>query len=145
VGENSSIIPADEIAYKLSDPKALGRREQKVDLQTITFELGSAQLTPQGQRQLDEVAQALNFPAFRDKPVLIAGHTDSRGSHTYNQGLSERRAASVRDYLIQQHGYDAARLTAEGDGEDQLLPNLPGTDANQRRVEFRLAPPSPTS
>lgn len=135
------ILTADQIAYKLSKSKALGSREQKVDLQSVTFELNSARLTPQARAQLDEVAKALEFPVFRDKPVLVGGHTDTRGSEGHNLELSEARAAAVRDYLVEQHGYDLSRLTTQGYGETKPLPSLPGTADSQRRVEFRLVPP----
>ena len=73
------------------------------------------------------------------KSVTIIGHTDSMGSEAYNQGLSERRANSVRDYLISQ-GADASKLMTQGAGES--MPAF-GNDtkagrAMNRRVEFKV-------
>lgn len=66
-----------------------------------------------------------------DVRVRIDGHTDSDGSAAYNQGLSERRAASVRDYFVSQ-GIDAGRLEIKGFGEtDPIVPN--DSRENKRR------------
>ena len=51
--------------------------------------------------------------------VLIEGHTDAVGSELYNESLSQRRAQSVRRYLVAMHGIDAGRLEAVGLGETQ--------------------------
>ena len=52
---------------------------------------------------------------------MIEGHTDSSGAAAYNQSLSEKRAASVRDYLVNQADVDAARLTSRGYGETRPI------------------------
>ncbi|MNY77910.1 Outer membrane porin F precursor [compost metagenome] len=67
------------------------------------------------------------------------GHTDSVGSDAYNQGLSERRAASVVDYLIGQ-GVAAEKLSSQGFGESKPIEDN-GTDAGRaqnRRVEIHV-------
>ena len=69
--------------------------------------------------------------------VEVAGHTDSMGSEAYNQGLSERRAQSVQDYLVSK-GVKAQRLTAKGYGESMPVASN-DTDAGRaenRRVEL---------
>jgi outer membrane protein OmpA-like peptidoglycan-associated protein len=131
------ILSADQIAYMLSTSKALGQ-QPKVDLPSVTFEYNSAQLTQQAQRQLDELAKALEYPAFKAVPFTIGGHTDARGSAEYNQRLSERRANSVRDYLERRHDFPDERVDTAGYGKSRLLPTLPPTDASQRRVEITL-------
>jgi outer membrane protein OmpA-like peptidoglycan-associated protein len=88
------------------------------------------------------VAKALNMQAFQDKPVLVGGHTDARGTDEYNKQLSDARAIAVRDYLVNERGLDPARLQAEGFGEKSPLAGLSPLDDNQRRVEFRLLPTS---
>ena len=68
----------------------------------------------------------------------VVGHTDSTGPAAYNQGLSERRAQAVADYLIGK-GANAANITVKGYGESQPVADN-GTDAGRaanRRVEFR--------
>jgi OOP family OmpA-OmpF porin len=69
--------------------------------------------------------------------VEVAGHTDSTGSETYNQGLSERRANSVKDYLTSQ-GVTATRLSAKGYGEAQPVASNDTKEgrAENRRVEL---------
>ncbi len=104
---------------------------------TINFAFDSAELTAQARTELDKVAEALNDPSVAKYPIVIGGHTDGVGSAEYNQRLSERRAQSVRQYLIAQHGIDPHRLTTKGYGKSKLLlPNDPDNELN-RRVEFQ--------
>ena len=105
----------------------------------VTFAYDSATVQPQFQTTLDQVAQTL-----RDYPstyIDIYGHTDSRGSEVYNQGLSERRAQSVSSYLSSR-GVQSARMATRGYGETAL--KCPETSEDgyrcNRRVEIRIAP-----
>jgi OOP family OmpA-OmpF porin len=70
--------------------------------------------------------------------VEVAGHTDSRGNDSYNLKLSQRRAESVRDYLISM-GIESSRLTARGYGESQPVAtnSTEGGRAQNRRVVLR--------
>ncbi len=105
----------------------------------ITFEFGSAELTPEARDMLDRIGDALNDPRIRTFGYRIEGHTDAKGSVTFNQALSERRAQAVRDYLITKHGISDQRLTAVGLGKTQPLPNPPASSpyaAINRRVQF---------
>ena len=70
---------------------------------------------------------------------MISGHTDSRGSSTYNQELSQRRAQSVVDYLLKK-GIDAERLKSKGFGESKpIAPNDTKSGRLQnRRVEMKV-------
>jgi OOP family OmpA-OmpF porin len=70
-----------------------------------------------------------------DVDFVISGHTDSIGTEAYNQGLSERRAASVKDWLVA-HGVDAARLTTKGYGETQ--PKFDNSTAEGRQLNRRV-------
>lgn len=104
---------------------------------TINFEFNSAELTAQARADLDQVAGALKDPSIEQYPIIIAGHTDGVGGFEYNQQLSQRRAESVRQYLIVRHAIDAKRLSAKGYGKSQLLlPSDPGNELN-RRVQFQ--------
>jgi OmpA-OmpF porin, OOP family len=108
-----------------------------VVLRGVTFEFDSAQLTPAATVVLDQVAGALD--AAPDIAVEVGGHTDSRGADAYNQRLSEQRAASVRDYLMQR-GVDGQRLSASGYGETRPVAdnaNEEGREQN-RRVELTV-------
>ncbi len=102
------------------------------------FEVGSARLTESGRAAIDQVIEELR--GFdRVKSIIITGHTDSTGSAAFNQKLSERRAAAVRDYMISR-GVNPALLTAIGAGEDQPIADN-GTKegrAMNRRVEIEI-------
>jgi outer membrane protein OmpA-like peptidoglycan-associated protein len=105
----------------------------------ITFATDSAAVQPQFRPTLDQVAQVLE--EYRQTYVDVYGHTDSVGSTAYNQSLSERRAASVADYLASR-GVQSARLGTRGFGETApVASNVTeeGRAAN-RRVEIKLVP-----
>lgn len=107
-----------------------------VDL-SIQFEFNSTKLTATARQQLDNVGAALSSSALDSFDFLLVGHTDGVGSRRYNQALSEKRADSVRDYLVDKYGLDDSRLASLGMGEDTLLyVDDPKNGAN-RRVELR--------
>jgi outer membrane protein OmpA-like peptidoglycan-associated protein len=105
---------------------------------SIQFQSNSDKLTPASLPVLDQVAQLLKqYPAYK---VTIAGHTDSRGEVGPNQRMSEKRAATCRQYLIGK-GIDAGRLRSVGYGESKPIAsniNEAGRSQN-RRVEFELS------
>ena len=72
-----------------------------------------------------------------DQKVVIEGHTDAVGSEQYNEELSQRRAQSVRRYLVATHGIEASRLQAVGLGEHDPLPGRDPLAGENRRVQFR--------
>jgi outer membrane protein OmpA-like peptidoglycan-associated protein len=80
----------------------------------VLFDVDSALLTTDSQATLNEAAAV--FLEYRKTAIISQGHTDSTGSESYNQELSERRAKAVMNYLIGQ-GVDASRITALGYGE----------------------------
>lgn len=105
--------------------------------QTVYFDTGRATIKPISHGLLDEVATALED--HPDIVVRIEGHTDSRGSKRFNLGLSQRRAESVRTYLIGR-GIDPDRMTAKGHGESQPIADnrtRAGREQN-RRVVFAI-------
>ena len=109
--------------------------EKKFIMRGIHFETGSAALTPDSYAILDQVVRSLM--AYPEVRVEIRGYTDSVGSAEYNQGLSERRANSVREYLLNS-GISPDRLVARGYGEmDPIASNkTPGGRSENRRIEF---------
>jgi len=107
----------------------------KVDLR-IEFEYGSDRLTAAGKQVLAALGEALKDPQFASSRFAIAGHTDGRGSDLYNQRLSERRAAAVRDYLVRTAGIADARLIALGFGKSKPLNPADPLAAENRRVEI---------
>ena len=108
----------------------------QLSLSGVNFENNSAKLLPEGERILDEAVVAL-----KDDPVAtveIQGHTDSNGSDAYNLKLGERRASSVKDYLVAQ-GVNGDRLTVKSFGESEPVAdnNTPEGRAENRRVVLK--------
>ncbi|HEY6621925.1 MAG TPA: OmpA family protein [Steroidobacteraceae bacterium] len=109
--------------------------DQTVVVRAVDFEFNSTQLTGPAQRTLDEVAAALlTQPELH---VEVQGHTDSIGTDAYNLGLSQRRADSVRAYLISK-GLNPAALTAQGFGKSKPIASNATAEgrAENRRVAF---------
>ncbi|HEX7854951.1 MAG TPA: OmpA family protein [Sphingobium sp.] len=106
---------------------------------SITFATNQAIIEPHFRSTLDNVSQVLT--EYPKTYVDVMGHTDSDGSDTYNQALSERRATSVADYLSS-HGVNAARLATRGFGKTQPIASndTPEGKAQNRRVEIKLVP-----
>jgi len=105
----------------------------------ITFAVDSFDINSGFYNVLDDVALVLN--EFDKTLVEVSGHTDSTGSDEYNQGLSERRAGSVADYL-QSRQVMGERLIAVGAGESRPLADNSSDAGRQlnRRVEITIVP-----
>ena len=102
----------------------------------VNFELNSFALTPDSKATLDELAKAMQMDQLSSLRFVIGGYTDASGSAGYNERLSEKRAASVVDYL-KSKGVDRGRLEPIGHGEKDLAdPANPESGVN-RRVEVR--------
>jgi OOP family OmpA-OmpF porin len=108
-----------------------------IDLPGVNFETNSDRLLPGAEQVLADAAATLRMNP--DLVVDVAGHTDSDGSAEYNEGLSERRANTVRDYLLN-HGASPGNLTAHGFGESVPIADNATADgkARNRRVELRI-------
>ncbi|WP_259066526.1 OmpA family protein [Mucilaginibacter sp. X4EP1] len=101
----------------------------------ILFDIDKTVLKPAAQNSLIQLATSLqNNPQTN---ILVVGHTDSTGTAAHNMDLSERRAGSVKSFLMQQ-GVDGGRLTTQGKGETEpVAPNsTPDGRAQNRRVEI---------
>jgi len=108
-----------------------------IRLEGVTFAFNSDQITADERGALNEVADILR--RYPDLRVEVAGHTDSVGNPSYNQGLSERRARAVLEYLVAD-GIDRSRMTARGYGPTAPIASNT-TDAGRtmnRRVELRI-------
>ena len=106
----------------------------------ITFAHDQSNIQPQFQPVLDQIAQTL--ASYPSTMIDIHGHTDSTGTHAYNQALSERRAQSVAAYLASR-GVQSVRMATQGHGETRLLVSPERTEADRqanRRVEIRVVP-----
>lgn len=130
----------EEIVFEMVPAKAVMKKDKIEIREVVYFETNKAIIKPESFALLDEVADII-----KDHPELtkirIEGHTDSRGNNAANKTLSQNRANSVRDYLVNK-GVDTKRLEAIGYGEEKLLINPEKTDADRsknRRVEFFVA------
>lgn len=114
----------------------------KIVLRNIFFDLDKATLRPESAAELERLTKLMNdVPSLK---IELSGHTDSRGSDTYNQQLSEKRAKAVVDYLTTK-GISADRLKWAGYGETQLVNGCSNgvncTDEQHqenRRTEFKV-------
>jgi outer membrane protein OmpA-like peptidoglycan-associated protein len=102
----------------------------------VNFAYNSADLTGDARITLDQLGGALKDPRLAAFAFMVAGHTDAKGGVEYNQKLSERRAAAVRDYMISQYGIADERLSAVGYGKSQLLDPSRPEDGVNRRVQI---------
>ena len=104
---------------------------------SVLFEFDKSNLSNTAQTNLDKLVLVLNN--YADTDIEIQGHTDSRGSVSYNQALSERRADAVYGYL-KENDISSSRLTSTGFGEK--VPKYENETAvgrtNNRRVEFLI-------
>ncbi|MFO7649810.1 MAG: OmpA family protein, partial [bacterium] len=114
----------------------LVKEGMSITLRGVYFDFDKSTIKPESHAALADAAKILtDNPTIR---VEIQGHTDSRGSDSYNLDLSDRRSWSVVNYLVQNLGIDRGRLTARGYGEARPI-DTNDTDAGRamnRRVEF---------
>jgi OOP family OmpA-OmpF porin len=101
------------------------------------FDFDKSTLKPEGRQLLDQVAQQAQ--AINLETIIAVGHTDSIGTEAYNMGLSDRRAASVKAYLVSR-GIDPNRIYTEGKGEAQPIASNKTREgrAQNRRVEIEI-------
>jgi outer membrane protein OmpA-like peptidoglycan-associated protein len=122
-----AIIPAADIAYifQTGTQTSMDGRfavRPAVNL-PVHFDFDQAKLTPAGSRQVLELGRALERIQKNQWSFLLVGHTDKRGSRTYNQTLSEKRADTVKMELERKFPSLTGRLKTRGQGESQLLYN----------------------
>lgn len=105
---------------------------------TLYFGFDRADLSAQAERQLRALADALQDDELIDYRFCLKGHTCSKGAREYNQGLSERRAGAVKQWL-EAHAILQDRLMAQGFGEDRPIADNTGEQGRRhnRRVEIR--------
>ncbi|WP_052162241.1 OmpA family protein [Aquabacterium sp. NJ1] len=102
----------------------------------VQFGFDSSELTPQSRQQLNAIADGIKLTEGTVK-VVIEGHTDAKGRPSYNDKLSLRRAAAVRDYLVQERKLPVKLLVVEGKGAHKPLDKADPFSPRNRRVQFR--------
>jgi outer membrane protein OmpA-like peptidoglycan-associated protein len=120
-------------------------QEVKIELDAdVLFDFDKYSLRPEAADSLRKVGEVAK--SYGNSPVLIEGHTDGKGTHPYNMKLSENRAVSVKNWLVQNASVSAARISTHGWGETK--PVAPNTNPNgsdnpsgrqkNRRVEITI-------
>jgi len=129
----------DEIRY--SEP--LRARMPRVDIDTVNFETGSWEITPDQIDRLAGVAQGIHKAVQRNpaEVFLIEGHTDAVGNDVDNLSLSDHRAESVAVVLTNQFGIPPENLTSQGYGKQFLKIPTPAPERATRRVAVRRITP----
>jgi outer membrane protein OmpA-like peptidoglycan-associated protein len=113
--------------------------------EVVLFDFNKSDLRPDARPVLTKITKVIDY--YARVPVSIEGHTDAIGTPDYNQGLSERRASAVKDWLTTQGSVPASRLGAKGFGETRpVAPNQnsdgsdnPAGRQKNRRVEVVIA------
>lgn len=130
---------AEELAKRVNELEAQQtERGLVLTLGDVLFDVDEATLKPGGKRAVTELTNFLN--EYKERNVLIEGHTDNTGSDSYNQKLSERRANAVRQALIS-NGIAGSRIRAEGLGEQypKASNNTSAGRQQNRRVEVIIS------
>ncbi len=143
--------PADDFDETMTNPNLCLNKippppieiNKPIVLENVYYDFNKATLKPESFPSLDSLVSLLNF--YPKMVIEVSAHTDSKGSDQYNLSLSEKRAKSVLDYLVQK-GIDVARLQSKGYGETQpVAPNTtpegkdnPEGRAKNRRTEFKV-------
>jgi outer membrane protein OmpA-like peptidoglycan-associated protein len=129
----------DEILYN----EPLRARMPRIDIDTVNFETGSWEISPDQAPRLEFVAQGV-LAAIKRNPgemFLVEGYTDAVGNDVDNLSLSDHRAESVAEMLTSQFGVPAENLTTQGYGKQFLKVPTPGPERANRRVAVRRITP----
>jgi outer membrane protein OmpA-like peptidoglycan-associated protein len=113
----------------------IAQQRPSVDVE-VYFDYDSAALTPQAEPQLNNLGKALTSPDLAGSVVMLGGHTDAKGTDDYNQGLSDRRAATVKKFLVDNYHVPADNLISTGYGKRELKNAADPFAAENRRVQI---------
>ena len=131
----------DSLRNRKSRSLSLGEREEiaqiasnkpKIDLE-IHFDYNSADISRESTQAVQELGKALSQASLKGSTFVVAGHTDAIGGEEYNQGLSERRADTIKRYLTEKYGINGGDLVTVGYGKTKPKdPNAPMDPVNRR-------------
>jgi outer membrane protein OmpA-like peptidoglycan-associated protein len=110
---------------------SIAQKRPSIDLE-VNFDYNSDNIGAKAAPQVSALGQALSSSELKGGTFIVAGHTDAKGTDTYNQGLSERRAEAVKRFLAEKYGIDASNLVTVGYGKTQLK-NPAGPFASENR------------
>ena len=112
----------------------IAQKKPSIDLE-VNFEYNSATIGPKATPQVTNLGKALTSDELKGATLIVAGYTDAKGTDTYNQSLSERRADAVKQFLAEKYGVDAANLVTVGYGKGHLKNQFDPFSADNRRVQ----------
>ncbi len=133
----------DTLRNRKTRSLSLGEREEiaelastkpKIDLE-IQFDYNSADISRNSMPAVQELGKALSNPNLKGSTFVVAGHTDAIGGEDYNQGLSERRADTIKRYLTEKYGINGNDLVTVGYGETKPKDANAPMDPVNRRVQ----------
>jgi outer membrane protein OmpA-like peptidoglycan-associated protein len=117
----------------------IAKDKPNIDLE-INFDYNSADISKKSLPSVQALGKALTNPDLKGSTFVVAGHTDAVGSDAYNQDLSERRADSVKRYLVEKYNIPGTDLVTVGYGETKLKdPNNPASEVNRRVQVVNMA------
>ena len=117
----------------------IAKDKPNIDLE-ITFDYNSANISEKAIPAVTALGKALTNPDLKGTTFVLAGHTDATGGDSYNQDLSERRADSLKKYLMERFGIAAADLVTVGYGKTKLKnPGSPAAEENRRVQVVNMA------
>ncbi|MCI0466703.1 MAG: OmpA family protein [Beijerinckiaceae bacterium] len=100
----------------------------------LNFEYNSSRLAPSEMSKARTIGEALSSSVFKGSTFLVEGHTDAKGGNAFNQRLSERRADTIKHFLVEHYRISPANLRPVGYGETKLKNNDDPFGAENRRV-----------
>lgn len=113
---------------------AIASTKPNIDLE-INFDFNSADISKASLPAAQELGKALSDPNLKGSTFVVAGHTDGVGGDAFNQELSERRADTIKNYLVQKFGINGNDLVTVGYGKTKLKDAQNPTDPVNRRVQ----------
>jgi outer membrane protein OmpA-like peptidoglycan-associated protein len=133
----------DSLRNRKTRSLSLGEREEiaeiaaakpKIDLE-IQFDYNSADISKSSMPAAQELGKALSDTSLKGSTFVVAGHTDAVGSEPYNQDLSERRADTIKRFLVEKYGINGSDLVTVGYGEAKPKDANAPMDPVNRRVQ----------
>lgn len=114
---------------------SIAKEKPSIDLE-ITFDYNSANISPKALPAVTALGKALTNPDLKGTTFVLAGHTDATGGDAYNQDLSERRADSLKKYLMEKYGIATGDLVTVGYGKTKLKNPADPSGGENRRVQI---------
>jgi outer membrane protein OmpA-like peptidoglycan-associated protein len=133
----------DSLRNRATRSLSIGEREEiatiakdkpNIDLE-ITFDYNSANISTKAQNAVQALGKALSSDELKGSTFIVAGHTDAIGGESYNQDLSERRADSIKRYLVDKFGIAGTDLVTVGYGKSKPKDPTKPMDPANRRVQ----------